>query len=116
MTSTVRRPPVPTPSAAKRSILINGGYLLWLRCLRLSDEGHPDMSSNNQTTEFNLTTELREKVRASIHTVVSSGRTFLGEVTGWGGGVSGALLTLAVLTILILIGGDPTPTPTPLPF
>jgi hypothetical protein len=76
----------------------------------------------------NLTAELVETIRppmipgASIHAIASFGRKFLSEVirlgvcAGSGGGLSGALFTLAVLAMLF--GGDPgpTPTPTPLPF
>jgi hypothetical protein len=53
-------------------------------------------------------------------TVVSFGQKFLHQVT-WlglcaGGGVSGTLLILAVLTILSIGQPHPTPTPSPLPF
>lgn len=69
-------------------------------------------------SSHNLTNELLEKVRASIHAAVASGRTFLSEVIKLGvcagSGGSGTLLTLAVL--ITIIAGNPSPTPTPLPF
>lgn len=70
----------------------------------------------------NLVTESLGKVGASIHVIVSFGRSFLNEVislrlcAGIGGGVSGALLTFAVLAILTAGQPTPTPTPAPLPF
>lgn len=67
----------------------------------------------------NLATALRDKVAALIHVIVSFGRTFLNAVIRFGvcavsnGGVSGALLTLAVLTILITRQPNPNPVPSP---
>lgn len=64
--------------------------------------------------------ELLEKIGASMHVTISFVRTFLSKAIGWGfrtgngGGLSGTLLTLAVLTILYF--GDPNPTPTPIPI
>lgn len=76
--------------------------------------GARDMSSAN------LATEWLEKVGPSIHAVTPFGRAFLSKMNklclcaGSSGGVGGALLTLAMLTILAI--GDPTPTPTPVPL
>jgi hypothetical protein len=56
----------------------------------------------------------------SIYAIASFWRTFLnrlirlGVCAGSGGGLSGALLTLAVLAMLF--DGDPGPTPTPIPL
>ncbi len=77
------------------------------------------MSSNH------LATKLLETIRppitrgASIYAIAPFGRTFLSGMARLdvcAGSLSGALLTLAVLTILF--GGDPgpTPAPTPIPF
>jgi len=50
--------------------------------------------------------------------VISFGRKFLNQVTVWGlcagSGVGGALLIVAVLTILAI--GQPHPNPSPQPF
>lgn len=68
--------------------------------------------------------ELLAGIGSSIQSIVPFGRTFLNEVisirlglgTGSIGGVSSALLTLAVLAALTTGDPSPTPTPTPLPF
>lgn len=80
------------------------------------------MSSNNLAVELVETIRLPTAPGASVYTITSFGRTFLsgmirlGVCAGSGGGLSVAMLTLAVLTILC--GGDPgpAPTPTPIPF
>jgi hypothetical protein len=70
----------------------------------------------------NLTTELLEKIRASIHSIASLRRTFLNEVitlvlyTVNGRGPIAALLTLAVLIAFTAPQPSPTPTPIPLPI
>lgn len=69
-----------------------------------------------------LAAELLDKIAPLIHAAASFRRIFLngvirlGVYAGSGGGVSGALLALAVLTILTAEQPTPTPTPTPLPF
>ncbi len=70
-------------------------------------------------SSHNLTTELLKKMGASRHAVISFVRTFLNEVIclGFcaGRGVSGTLLTLAVLTILFA-GDHSLAPPPPVPF
>lgn len=82
----------------------------------MAADGIRDMSSSSN----NLTAELLDKVEALILAIVSSGRTFFGDLISWGvsagsnGGVRG-MLTLAMLMIF-LADPNPAPTPNPLPF
>jgi uncharacterized protein (UPF0261 family) len=81
-----------------------------------SNEEYRDMLPNGVVTESSDTTKTPLRARA----VASFGRKFLNRVTVWGlcasGGVSGALLILAVLTILAIGQPHPGPNPSPQPF
>lgn len=76
------------------------------------------MTGASDMLSKNLTAELRDRIGVLIHVIVSFGRAFLNKMIRLGvcavssGGVSGALLTLAVLTILTR---QPNPTPVPSP-
>lgn len=76
------------------------------------------MTGASDMLSKNLTAELRGKIGAPIRMIASFGRTLLNKTIRLGvcavssGGVSGALLTLAVLTILTR---QPNPTPVPSP-
>jgi hypothetical protein len=77
--------------------------------------------SNNMAAELE-TIQPPMTPGASIYVITSFGREFLngvirlGVCAGSGGGLSGALFTLAVLAMLFGENPGPTPTPIPLPF
>lgn len=74
------------------------------------------MLPNNLTAGSSDTTKTPLRARA----VVSFGQKFFNQVTVWclcaGGGVSGTLLILAVLTVLVIGQPHPGPNPSPQPF